>query len=136
MSSEVALSADLRWLLYTSLLCLVLWVPYIVAAMGARGLTRVVGYPTGVYSDLPAWAQRNQRAHMNLVESLVPFAAIVLVAHVSGAGNATTALAAQVFFWARLVHSAVMIAGVAWLRTLSFFVGWLATLVILWEVLV
>ena len=136
MSSEVALSADLRWLLYSALLCLVLWVPYIISAISVRGLDRVVGYPTGEYGDLPAWARRNQRAHMNLVENLIPFAAIVLVAHVSGAANATTALAAQVFFWARLVHSVVMIAGIAWVRTLSFAVGWLATLLILWEVLV
>jgi uncharacterized MAPEG superfamily protein len=135
MSTEVALSLDLRWLLYSALLCLVLWVPYIVAAIGARGLTRMVGYPTGDYGDLPDWARRNYRAHMNLVESLIPFAAIVLVVHVSGAGNATTALAAQIFFWARLLHAVVMIAGLPWIRTLTFAVGWLATLAILWEAL-
>ena len=61
METEMALSAELRWLTYTVLLALVLWIPYIVAALQARGLTRAMGYPTGNYTDLPDWAQRTWR---------------------------------------------------------------------------
>jgi len=136
MESETALTADLRWLVYSTLLLLVLWVPYIVVALQARGLTRAMGYPTGNYADLPDWAQRAQRAHMNMVENLAPFAALVIVAHLSGAANATTAAAAQVFFWARLVHAGILIAGIPWLRTIVWTIGWIACLVILYEILV
>jgi uncharacterized MAPEG superfamily protein len=72
------LSYELRMLAYSAFLCLLLWVPYTLAAIQARGLGPVAGYPTGKYEDLPAWAQRSQRAHMNLVENLAPFAALIL----------------------------------------------------------
>lgn len=134
MDMEMVLTADLRWLAYSSLLALVLWAPYILAAMKTLGASRLAGYPTGEYSTLPAWAQRNYRAHMNLVENLVPFGALVLIASVAGAADATTALAAQVFFWARLVQAIVHIAGIPWLRTLSFVVSWIACLVIFWQI--
>jgi len=133
MNTEMVLTADLRWLAYSALLALVLWIPYILAAMGKRGAGKVAGYPTGIFSDLPDWAQRSQRAHMNMVENLAPFAALVLAANVAGAANETTALAAQAFFWARLVQAAVHTAGIPWVRTLAFTVAWLACLAILWE---
>ena len=136
METEIALTVDLRWLVYSTLLLLVLWIPYMLSAMMVRGAGRLAGYPTGNYSDLPEWAQRNWRAHMNLVENLAPFAALVIVAHLTGTANATTAGAAQVFFWARLVQAAVHIAAVPWLRTIAFTVAWIACLVIMYEILV
>lgn len=136
MSAEEALSVDLRWLVYSTLLALVLWIPYIISAISVRGMARVAGYPTGGYTDLPDWALRSHRAHQNLVENLIPFAALVLTAHVAGAANETTALAAQVFFWARLAQAVVHIAAIPWVRTLAFTVGWIASLVILWEILI
>ena len=134
MDTEMVLTADLRYLSYSALLALILWLPYMLAAMGKRGPGRVAGYPTGNYTDLPDWAQRGHRAHMNMIENLAPFAALVLAASLAGAANETTALAATVFFWARLVQAVVHIAGIPWVRTVAFTVAWLACLVILWEV--
>ena len=135
MSVDMALTTELRLLAYTAFICLVLWIPYVLAVIKARGLTRAVGYPTGGTEDLPAWGQRAQRAHMNLVENLAPFAALVLVAHAIGASNATTVLGAQLFFYARIVHLVVMIAGIPWLRTLAFAVGLIGNLMIFWQIL-
>ena len=45
------------------------------------------------------------------------------MAAVCGAANETTALGATVFFWARLSHAILYIAGVPWLRTAAFFTG-------------
>ena len=135
MDTEMVLTADLRYLAYSALLALILWIPYILAAIGKRGLNQVAGYPTGNYVDLPEWAQRGHRAHSNLIENLAPFAALVLTAQLAGAANETTALAATVFFWARLVQAAVHIAGIPWIRTGAFAVAWLACLAILWEVI-
>ena len=70
-------------------------------------------------------AGRAQRAHHNMLESLVLFAALVLVAVVSQKTNAATLLGAQLFFWARLAYAVVYVAGIPWLRTLV----WLVTVV-------
>ena len=34
-----------------------------------------------------------------------------------------TALAAELFFWSRLLHAVVYIAGIAWIRTLAYAAG-------------
>jgi uncharacterized MAPEG superfamily protein len=130
------LSYELRMLAYSAFLCLILWIPYVLAAMRVRGLSTLAGYPTGTYQDLPDWAQRAQRAHMNLVENLVPFAALVLLAQIIDASNAATTLGAALFYYARLVQAIVHIAGIPYLRTLAFFVSWVGTLIIFWNVVV
>lgn len=136
MEPEVMLTVDLRLLAYSALLCVVLWIPYTLAGVGARGLTAMMSYPTGVYSDLPDWGKRSQRAHMNLIENLAPFAAVVLIAEVVGASNEITALGARLFFWGRVVQAIVHIAGIPYLRTLAFTVAWIGTLLIVWQVIV
>ncbi|MDH3475943.1 MAG: MAPEG family protein [Rhodospirillales bacterium] len=135
MNADPVLTIELRLLVYTALVSLVVWVPYILAEIKTRGLVRAVGYPSGVVDDLPAWAQRNHRAHLNLVENLAPFAVLVLVAHVTGVSNGATVLGAQLFFWSRVVHIAVMIAGIPWVRTLAFAAGLLGNLIILGQIL-
>ena len=64
------------------------------------------------------------------MENLAPFAALVLVAHVSGAANELTALGARLFFWARVVQAGVHIAGIPGVRTLAFAVSVVANLII------
>ena len=135
MSAEIAFPIELRLLVYSAFLCLILWIPYIVSEISVRGVTRAVSYPTGEYSDLPDWAQRAHRAHLSLLENLAPFAALVLVAHALDATNAATALGAQLFFWARVVQAGVHIAGIPWLRTVAFVVGWVGNLIIFWQIL-
>lgn len=134
MTMAGALTIELRLLVYSAFLSLVLWIPYVLAAINARGLENVAGYPTGHYEDLPPWAQRAQRAHVNLVENLIPFAALVLVAHAVGAANEATQLGARLFFWARLAQVVVHVAGIPWLRTLAFAVGWVGNLTIFWQI--
>ena len=44
-------------------------------------------------------------------------AVLVLVAHVAGKANATTALGAQIVFWGRVAQAGVYIGGFPWART-------------------
>ena len=76
-------------------------------------------------TDLPVkpWVTRAVRAHNNLTENLALFAILVLVAQVTGKANATTALGAELFFYARAAHIALYTAGAVYLRTAAFFVG-------------
>ena len=119
------MSTDLIMLAWSSALCVVLFLPYVLARTMVWGLADTVGYPKNP-PTLPDWADRAYRAHRNMVENLAPFAALVLTAQASGRASTTTALAATLFFWARLAHAIVFIAGIPWLRTLSFMVGVIA----------
>ena len=71
----------------------------------------------------PPWAARAQRAHLNAVENLAIFAALVAAVVLSGASSGATATAAAIFFFARLAHFAVYCAGAPVIRTVLFFVG-------------
>ena len=61
--------------------------------------------------------------HANAVENLVVFATLVLIANAAGVSNATTVLACEIYFWARLVHIIAYTFAVPWVRTLAFTVG-------------
>ena len=81
--------------------------------------------------EMPTWVNRAKRAHANMTENIGPFAILVLVAHVSGHANATTALCSTVFFWSRVAHFTVYTIGVPFVRTLVFIVGLFAEVQIL-----
>jgi uncharacterized MAPEG superfamily protein len=70
------------------------------------------------HEPLRGWLARAQRTSANMNENLPLFAALVLVVHVAGKADASSALGAQIFFFSRLVHAAVYIAGIPYLRTL------------------
>ena len=70
-----------------------------------------------------------------MLENLPVFAALVLVANVSGAANETTALGATIFFWGRAAHAVVYIAGIVWVRTAAFVVSVVGMFMILSEIL-
>lgn len=116
------MTPDLQMLVWSAALALV---QMVIAAIGAQGQ---VGLPAlaGNREDLPAvtgWAGRARRAHLNMLENLLVFAIVVLVAHAAGRANATTALGAALFFWARLAYAVIYVAGVPWLRTAAWAVA-------------
>ena len=129
------MSIDLLYLTLSAGLCAVLWIPYILSRIQTWGLINAVGYPENP-PEVPAWAQRSAKVHANMVENLAPFAALVLVAQVAGVATETTALGAAIFFWARVVHTAVYTFGIPWLRTLSFAVSWIGMVIIFIEIIV
>ena len=110
------MTTDLELLIWATALTFIQSVIAVLGAMLQVGLPALAGNR----ENLPAiegWAGRAQRAHRNMLESLVLFAALVLVAQIVGRANAMTALGAQVFFWARLVYIPVYLIGIPWLRT-------------------
>ncbi len=115
---------ELVWLLWAVALTLVQMLLAVGGATLQVGLPALAGNREGL-APCTGWAGRAQRAHRNMLENLVLFAALVLIAVVSDRTNATTLLGAQLFFWARLVHAGVYLAGIPWLRTLV----WLASVV-------
>jgi len=122
------MKAELQYLVWAAILTGVLWIPVVIGYVLSRGPLKPVDYKVAPTSPLPDWVNRANRAHMNAVESLAPFAVVVLVAGALGVSTPVTATAAAVFFWARLAHAAIHVSGVGVLmaRTMAFTVGWAA----------
>ena len=128
------MSPDLKYLLFSTILT---FVQVLVAAIGANqavGLNTLAGNREGL-GEIPGWAGRAKRAHLNMIENMVLFAALVLIAAVAGKANAMTAMGAMIFFWARLAYAVIYVAGIAWLRTLAWFVSVIGMAMIAWELL-
>lgn len=127
------MTTDLEMLAWVAGFTALLWLPYILAHILNVGLMPALTYRADDV-PLPAWAARAKKAHYNAIESLVPFAALVVVAHLSGAANDATAAAAVTYFWARLAHYGLYMSAVPFGRTVTFAIGWLAILCIFWQI--
>lgn len=116
------MKTELLYLVYVTLLTGLLWVPYILNRLVIRGISETAGYSDHPKPQSP-WAQRLMKAHVNGVENLVIFAALVLTANAAGVSNETIALASVVYFWARVVHAVSYTFSIPWVRTLGFLNG-------------
>ena len=128
------MKTELVYLVYVTIFTGLLWVPYILDRIATRGLLDAVGYPENPKPQSP-WAQRLSKAHLNAVENLVVFAALVLSAIAAGVSNSVVAGACMVYFWARVVHALAYTFAVPWVRTLAFTVGFFAQAAIAWQLL-
>ncbi len=129
------MTTELTYLFLSALLLAMAWIPHIVGQVLASGPLTADDYSNlRDQADFPAWVRRANRAHVNLVEQFGAFAVLVLMAHSLGVTSGTMALAAAVFFWARIAHFIVFIAGVGILmaRTVIFTIAWLAILIFAW----
>ena len=92
-----------------AVLSILLWIPYIAAGVSQYGLLTPAQYKVPGSRVLPEWANRARRAHLNLLENLASFTALILIAHLTGISTEATAATAAVFFWARVAQTAVHI---------------------------
>ena len=84
------------------------WKPSgLLAAMGNREeAVECSGFPA-----------RTERAAKNMLENMVLFSALALVASVGGVADPHVELGARIFFWARLVYIPIYMAGIPVART-------------------
>ena len=129
------MSTDLKYLALTAILTASLWIPYIACQVMTNGNLTPQNYLDPTPRPVPLWGMRANRAHCNAVESFAPFAALVIVAHLAGKANATTAFLATSFFWLRLAHAVVYLLGIPYLRTVIYTLGFIAVIGIFWEVI-
>jgi len=116
------MTSELMNLTWVTALTAVLWMPYVLNLIGVRGLLDAVGYPENP-KPLSGWATKMKAAHANAIENLVVFATLVLIANAASISSASTVVACEVYFWARLLHVASYTFAIPWVRTLSFTVG-------------
>ena len=113
------LSTDLWMLLASTAWCVSLTAPLMVGRVLTPGGTR---WGVGNRHDPfvgPQWVERAQRAHMNMVENLTPFAVLVLLAHVTGRADALTAAACVAFLVLRVAHGVSYMLGLVPWRTVA-----------------
>ena len=125
------MKTELLYLLLTAILTGVLWIPVVVGYVVSRGPLTPARYKEAPTSPLPDWVNRANRAHLNAVENMVPFAAVVLIAHATGVSSALTEICAAVYFYARAAHAVLHISGFGLFmaRTVAFTVAWIAFIV-------
>jgi uncharacterized MAPEG superfamily protein len=84
------------------------WKPAgLVAAMGNRDKVE----------DCSGFPARTDRAAKNMLENMVLFTALALVASVGGVTDPHVELGARIFFWARLVYIPIYMIGIPVART-------------------
>src|ERR1051325_9370834 len=110
-------SMEIQMLCWSAVLGLVQLVIATTLALKDQG----VAYATGPH-DKPAppvtiVTGRLLRAFGNFRETFVYFAVAVLLVTLLNKTNATTALGAQLYFWARLVYVPIYAAGISFVRT-------------------
>lgn len=122
------------YLVLSGALTILLWTPYILARVFVWGLPIFLhNYPENYPAqepEPPLWAQRAQRAHLNMVETMPAFIAVVVGAGfiADASAYATIGALAQVFFFARIAHAVVYTLAIPGLRTPVYLVSWAAVL--------
>ncbi len=124
------------YLALSGLLTVLLWTPYIVGRMFVWGIpTFLTNYPEGfpkTEPETPLWMDRAKRAHLNMVETMPAFIAVVVAAGLIGDASIaeTVGTWAMIFFYARIAHAAVYILAIPGLRTPVYLLSWASILMI------
>lgn len=129
------MTPDLWIILGLALLTEILTLPPLMARAAAPGGVRWIFYNRDtVLEGVAAWGGRAVRAHDNLADNLAMYAAIIGIACATGAANGLTLIAGVVLLVARVLHAAVYIAGIPYLRTAMFAVAQFAMLTYVWQI--
>ena len=125
-----------HFLALSGVFTVLMWVPYILSRLVVWGPKDFLsnypaGYPTNE-PEPPLWAQRAKRAHLNMVETMPAFVAVVVAALMlpERVDADTVGTWAAVFYYARVMHYIIYTLGIPYLRTPSYLVSWVAILAI------
>ena len=128
------MSVEIIMLVYSVALLLVLVLIQATAGVRAQGAMPMAGPRDDLPPPKPFQA-RTKRVVDNHREGLTMFAPLVLAAALVHVSNYWTVLGAELFFWSRVVHAGLYLAGIPMVRPLAWLVGIAGTLMILLAVL-
>ena len=114
------MTTELGMLVLTALLSILLAFPPLIAVISTQGFLYGLGNRERGGEALPEWGKRAERAQWNLLANLPAFAVVVLVAGLAGVSNEVTEFGAQQFFWARVAHAVIYVAGIPYIRAIAF----------------
>lgn len=109
-------------------LLVVVLIPYVLSTSGGYFRVRQLGeldnkHPRAQAAKLEGAGARVYAAQQNAWEALPVFASAVFVAHLAGADPGGSALAAEIFVAARVLHPVFYATNLDALRSASFLVG-------------
>lgn len=128
------MSIELKMLLFTVALFFVQLIAQILAEIMQHGIGYAIS-PRDEWKNPTGIAGRIERSYFNLLETLGPFAALVLLVLYTGNANANTALGAQIYFWGRVLYVPAYVSGFPLVRTLIWTGSMAGLALILWEML-
>jgi uncharacterized MAPEG superfamily protein len=110
-------SIEVRMLCWAMVLGLVQLIVATMLATKDQGLAYNLSPRDAPPPSVSKLAARMLRAFANFRETFVYFAVAILLVALMGKNNASSALGAQLYFWARVVYVPVYAAGIPALRT-------------------
>lgn len=104
----------------------ILYVLQVLLGALAADLKNGIAWGLGNRENIPeleGWGGRAQRAYVNMAESLLPFACLVLIAYSLDRTGEWSVLGAEIFLLSRLAYAVLYVAGIKVLRSLAYFGG-------------
>lgn len=126
---DVKLSVELTMLALSVALLFVLILIQSTAGTLAQGAKVMAGHRDDM-TPPTAWQARTKRLVDNHREGLALCTPLVLIAAVMGVSTETTVLGAQLFFFSRVAHAVIYLAGWPWIRPIAWLVGIVGTVMI------
>lgn len=123
------MSVELTMLAYSVMLLLVLVLIQANAGIRSVGLVPLANSRDGLAAP-QGFHARTLRCVDNHREGLTMFAPLVLIAALTHVSNGTTVLGAQLFFYSRVAHAVLYLAGVPMVRPLAWAVGLVGTIMV------
>lgn len=127
----IGITTEIQMLAWTIVLGLLQVLLGVALVTRDKGLKWNVGARDAEGARVAPVTDRVNRALRNFLETFPFFAAAVLAAAVAGRLDATTALGAQLYFWARVAYVPLYAAGVPYVRTLVWGVSIAGLLMVL-----
>lgn len=116
------MTVELTMLVYSAALFFMIILVQAGLAIAQNGLMAQAGSRDNL-PEPTVLRQRLLRLTANMLENLIMFAIVVLVANAAGVSNDTTVLGATIFFYARVAHAIVYALGLPMIRPLFYFAG-------------
>jgi len=127
-------SVEMQMLWWSVVLGLVQLVLSVLPSAQVRGFVWASGPRDEPGAPLGRIGGRLERAFRNFLETFVFFVAAVLIVEILGRHSSTSALGAQIFFWARVAYVPTYAAGIPFLRTLLWSASVVGIVMVLWGI--